>query len=54
MKITGELLKMLIELDPEKYRGFVVEENGRLVLYVQVLKAIYGMLVAALLWYQIF
>jgi hypothetical protein len=29
-------------------------ENGKKVLYVQVLKALYGMLVATLLWYRQF
>jgi hypothetical protein len=31
-----------------------VLENGKKVLYVEVLKAIYGMLEAALLWYKTF
>ena len=29
-------------------------ENGKQVLYVEILKAIYGMLEAALLWYRTF
>ena len=29
-------------------------ENGKKVLYVQVLRALYGMLIAALLWYKRF
>ena len=41
---------MMVELDPEKYGKYVVFENGRKVLYVRVLRAIYGMLVASLLW----
>ena len=32
----------------------MVFENGRKVLYVQVLRALYGMLIAALLWYKKF
>ena len=32
----------------------VVFENGRQVIYVWVLKAIYGMVEAALLWYKKF
>ena len=54
MKITGMLVDMLIEIDPEKYASAVVLENKKKVLYVQVLKAIYGMLEAALLWYKKF
>ena len=54
MKITGVLVDMLVQLDPELYGPYVVYENGRKVLYVQVLRAIYGMLQAALLWYKKF
>ena len=52
MKITGVLVDMLVKLAPEIYGPFVVYENGKRVLYTQVLKGLYGMLVAALLWYK--
>ena len=52
MKITGVLVDMLVQIDPEKYGPFVVYEKNRKVLYVQVLRAIYGMLQSSLLWYQ--
>ena len=51
MKITGVLVDMLIQLDPQLYGPHVVYEKERKVLYVQVLRAIYGMLTASLLWY---
>jgi hypothetical protein len=51
MKITGVLVDMLVQLDPKLYGPFVVYEKGRKVLYVWVLNAIYGMLIASLLWY---
>ena len=54
MKITGVLVDLLVEMAPEVYGPYVVYENGRKVLYVQVLKALYGMLVASLLWYKQF
>eukprot|EP00980_Cylindrotheca_fusiformis_P007564 scaffold1573_cov71-Cylindrotheca_fusiformis.AAC.2 len=54
MKITGVLVDLLVELDPQTYKNFVVFENGKKVVYAAVLKAIYGMLQAALLWYQKF
>ncbi len=54
MKITGVLVDMLVALAPELYGPFIVFENGKKVLYVVVLKAIYGMLVAALTWYKQF
>jgi hypothetical protein len=54
MKITGILVNLLIEMAPEIYSPFVVIENGKKVIYTQVLMALYGMLVAALLWYKKF
>ena len=52
MKIVGELVDYLIEIAPETYTKYVVKENDKNVLYVVVLKAIYGMLQASLLWYH--
>ena len=54
MKITGVLVDMLIEINSALYSPYVVYENGKKVLYVLVLRAIYGMLEAALLWYKKF
>ena len=54
MKITGPLVELLINVNPQLYGPMVVFENGRRVIYVWVLRAIYGMLVAALLWYNKF
>ena len=54
MKITGVLVDMLVEINPKQYRPYVFYENKKKVLYVQVLRAIYGMLEAALLWYKKF
>ena len=53
MKITGPLLEMIIQLDAS-FGSYVVMEKGKRVLYVVVLRAIYGMLQAALLWYRKF
>ena len=41
MKITGVLVDMLIQLDPQLYGPHDVYEKERKVLYVQVLQAIY-------------
>ena len=53
MKITGALVNILIDLDPEM-RKYVVKENGKRVIYTVVLRAIYGMLQSSLLWYNQF
>ena len=44
MKITGVLVDILVQLNPNEYRKFIVYESGKKVLYVVVLKVIYGML----------
>ena len=49
MKITGVLVDLLVDMVPEVYKDYVVFENGKKVLYVQVLKALYRMLITALL-----
>ena len=53
MKITGALVNILTDMDPEM-RKFVVIENGKRVIYTVVLRAIYGMLQSSLLWYNQF
>jgi hypothetical protein len=52
MKIRGALVDMLVDLDLLIYKDYVSIVNGNKVLYVQVLKAIYGMLQSALLFYK--
>ena len=54
MKITGDMVNMLMTLDSSKYTGYVVYENGKKVLYVKILRALYGMLISALLFYRKF
>jgi hypothetical protein len=54
MKIKGVLVDMLVNINLELYGPAMVLENRKKVLYVEVLKAIYGMLEAALLWYKTF
>ena len=52
MKVRGRLVDWLIELDPTSYASKVVFEGKSRVIYLEVLRAIYGMLVASLLWYR--
>ena len=54
MKITGVLVDLMIEISPETYKGAVVYENGKKVIYTAVLMVIYGMLIALMLWYKKF
>ena len=52
MKVRGELIDWLCQIDPSGYLPYVVVERGVRVLYLLVTKAIYGMLQAGLLWYH--
>ena len=54
MKITGKLVDVLVRLAPEVYSGYVVYEKGRRVIYVEVLRALYRMLISAMLLYKKF
>ena len=54
LKITGVLVDLLVQMAPEVYGPYVVLENGKRVLYLVVLRGLYGMLIAALLWYRLF
>ena len=54
MKITGVLVDMLVQLDPNAYSKHVIYNNGKKTLYVWVLRALYGMLTSSLLWYKKF
>ena len=53
MKIRGAMVDMLIELDP-LYEEYVTYERGQKIIYVHILRAIYGMLMSGLLHYQKF
>jgi hypothetical protein len=53
LKFTGDSVRLLCELNPT-HRAFVVIENGIEVLYVRLLKALYGCVQSALLWYELF
>ena len=54
MKVRGILVDWLLEIDPLAYSSYVVIERGEKVLYLEILRAIYGMLEASLLWHRKF
>jgi hypothetical protein len=51
-KLVGMLAKLMIKMNPKLYRQYVVLEKGRSVLYLQLQKALYGMMKSALLFYK--
>ena len=53
MLLRGRLAEMMVQVDPSIYRKYVTYlPNGQATLYVQLSKALYGMLRAALLFYK--
>jgi hypothetical protein len=53
LKLVGVDVDIMCNVD-SKYKKFVVIENGQRVLYLQLLKALYGCVRSALLWYELF
>ena len=54
MKIKGRLADLLVEMAPEVYGSYVTKENGVSVIYLEILKAMYGMIKSPLLFYRRF
>jgi len=53
MIIRGQFVDILCDVNP-KYREHVRIINGKKVLYVKVLRAIYGCIESAMLWYDLY
>ena len=53
LKLSGASVDIMCTVNA-KYRVFVTIENGKKVLYLQLLKALYGCVRSALLWYELF
>ena len=53
LKIEGAFVDIMCDVNPE-YAKDVRFENGKKVLYVQILRALYGMIESALLWYSLY
>jgi hypothetical protein len=54
MKIRGILVDMLIEIYPEMYGSYIVYQGSHRVIYVRMLRALYGMIQSVLLFYKKF
>ena len=52
VRFTGEMVKMLLQIDKQMYSEYVVIERGEQVMYMELLKALYGTLRAAQLFWQ--
>jgi hypothetical protein len=52
VRLTGPLATMLARVNPGKYEKFIVMEKGKPVIYVRLLKALYGTMQASLLFWR--
>ena len=52
MKIRGELVNIIVNMNETNYKQFVSYERGQPILYISMNKALYGMLTLALLFYK--
>ena len=52
VRFTGEMVNMLLQIDNDMYKDYVVMEKGEQVMYMELLKALYGTLRAACLFWQ--
>ena len=52
VRFTGEMVNMLLQIDSEMYKDYVMVERGERVMYMELLKALYGTLRAAQLFWQ--
>ena len=53
MKLRGEYVEYMCKSN-ENYRKYVCYENGVKTLYLKLLRALYGCIESALLWYELF
>ena len=54
MKLEGKLAELLAQCDPTKYQPYLTTENGKTILYVELVKALYGTIRAALIFWRKF
>jgi hypothetical protein len=53
MRLEGTMAELLVQLDPKMYQKYVQTINGKLVLYVELKKALYSTVRAALLFWRL-
>jgi len=52
VRLVGPLAELLAKVDPKLYRKYIATEGGKPVLYVELRKALYGTVSAALLFWK--
>eukprot|EP00957_Ditylum_brightwellii_P090116 6863109-Ditylum_brightwellii.AAC.1 len=54
LRLTGDFVDIMCDIDPEHQKNVRIDKNGKKVLYLHILRAIYGCIEAALAWYKLF
>jgi len=54
IKMRGPAVEAILEANKDKYEKYVTIEQGKKVIYMELMKAMYGTLTAPILWYQLF
>jgi hypothetical protein len=55
MVIEGNMVDNMVQANSKRYAPFMVySRDGKKLLYVKLLKALYGCVKSALLWYKLF
>jgi hypothetical protein len=52
MNMRGRLVDMQLEIDPQMYVPYIKKENGVAILYMEILRALYGMIKSPLLFHR--
>jgi hypothetical protein len=50
--LTRKMVELLLEIDHEMYKPYLMQEQGEMVMYVKLLKALYGTMCAARLFWE--
>ena len=52
VKLKGKMVDLLVKIKPKLYRKYVLIKKGKPILYIELKKALYRTLQAALLFWQ--
>jgi hypothetical protein len=52
VRLTGKMVELLLEIDHELYEPYLVQERGEMIMYIKLLKALYGTMSAAQLFWE--
>ena len=54
MRINGKLVDLIVELFPNDYRQYIYQKNQTKIIFIEMKKKLYGMMMSSLLFYKDF